>query len=681
MKRVTSIALLFMISTSIFSQSVLPSALKGNWLNANDSIEWIISFMPGFAAYDTQFWLYETIETANNGYKIVLSNETGKHQINAGIKDNGSLLLTVGKQKPMQCTRKKTLQPDFSSHLAPPFSGSLLNDDTVNIRGFIEDYDPELYGGAGNVQYLNTLTRFTKTHDHHFEIAPDGRFEVKFRAFSPQMIYFTIEGSTQTRMFIVPGEAQMIGFNNTLAEVTLDPRKWEVLEDFEINHYMGHSGMLSEETLYLDSFYRNNLISGFTKATNMELMPQLTYIRWRKEVYAYETKSMDSLTTALNTSERARQVMNSELETDLLADIYTYQINMGNIKQYSHRYMDEMPPMDYHSQKYLLSGKYSTINNYMTFFNNYQDISTYKSLATFFMLNYISDSRAEGVDTLSINDFRNELSDLESISDNIPFTEESFQYDSTLNSNSAIFWKPYNDLLQKYYDVIPDSIKIQARINELNYALNKFGDGISGQMYSMFWLMLTQKNTSLDEQLIHWAKQHITEPVLLNFLLEDHAEKKEAENRYSTYADGTIIIDSLPSIAGSDAFFDEILARFKGKVVYIDFWADWCSPCRAEIKPAAKLKEEYKDKDIAFLYFGMSCKKPDWQKTIMQEQMEGYHYWLDRNQGNVLAGKFGITGIPHYLLVDKSGKILEGQPPRPSNRTEIREKLDELLQP
>lgn len=680
MKRLLLFITLTLLGTSLFSQNALPTALKGNWLNANDSIEWIISFMPGFAVYATQFWDYETIESVNDGYFILLSNLTGKHQINATLSDDGSLLLNIEKHKPLQCTRVKALHPDFSNHKASPFLGSLLTDDTVTIRGFIEDYDPELYLGTGYAYYLNTLTSFTKTQNHPFEIAPDGRFEVKFRVFNPQLIYFSIEESTYSHIFIVPGEDQMIGFNNKLTEVTKDKRKWEGLSDFEINHYMGNSGMLSEETLYLESFYLN-LVSGFTKATNMEMMPHLTYIRWRKDVYAREIKSMDSLMTTLNTSERARQVMNSELETDLLADLYTYQINMGKIKQCSQSYLNEIPPMDYYTQKYFLGGRYYTIINYMTFFNNYQDISPYKSLAAVHMLNYISDYLVEETDTSIINNFRNRLPDLASISHGIPFAEESFQFDSVLNRNSAIFWKSYNDLLQKYYKVIPDSIKIQARINELNYALTKFGLGITGQMYGMQWLLLTQKNQSLDSVFIQWATQHITEPVLLNFLLEDHADKKEAESRYTAYAEGTIFIDSMPSIAGSDAFFDEILAQFKGKVIYIDFWADWCSPCRAEIKPAAKLKEEYKDKDIVFLYFGMSCKKPAWRKVIMQEQMEGYHYWLDNNQGNVLAERFGITGIPHYLLVDKSGKILEGQPPRPSDRAAIREMLNELLVP
>ena len=152
MKKAISIMMFWMLMTSLFSQNNLPPSLKGNWLNANDSIEWIISFQPGFAVYDTQFWDYEAIESSGNGHKIVLSNKTGKHQISTELTDDGSLMFTVDKQKPLRCTRKKALHPDFSNHHNPPFSGSLLKNDSVTIRGFIEDYDTELYEGTGFVE-------------------------------------------------------------------------------------------------------------------------------------------------------------------------------------------------------------------------------------------------------------------------------------------------------------------------------------------------------------------------------------------------------------------------------------------------------------------------------------------------------------------------------------------------
>ncbi len=93
------------------------------------------------------------------------------------------------------------------------------------------------------------------------------------------------------------------------------------------------------------------------------------------------------------------------------------------------------------------------------------------------------------------------------------------------------------------------------------------------------------------------------------------------------------------------------------------------------------LKKEFQGQDVEFLYLGYNCKKDNWEKVIMQEQIDGFHYWLNEAQGNVLKQKFGITGIPHFLLVDKSGKVIKDPPPWPSDKAEIREKLNELLVP
>ncbi len=162
---------------------------------------------------------------------------------------------------------------------------------------------------------------------------------------------------------------------------------------------------------------------------------------------------------------------------------------------------------------------------------------------------------SDGADTSKINNFKDELPHLNSIFMDIPFPEESFQFDSVLNRNSAIFWKPYYDLLSKYYKMIPDSIMVQARINELDYALNQFGTGLTGQMYAMFWLMLIQEKRTLDEHLFTWAKQHITNPVLLGYLLEENIEMHKEENSNSAFAAGSRFIDSISAIEDSEAFF------------------------------------------------------------------------------------------------------------------------------
>jgi thiol-disulfide isomerase/thioredoxin len=111
----------------------------------------------------------------------------------------------------------------------------------------------------------------------------------------------------------------------------------------------------------------------------------------------------------------------------------------------------------------------------------------------------------------------------------------------------------------------------------------------------------------------------------------------------------------------------EILKKYRGKVVYIDFWASWCIPCRAEMPNAAALKQKLKGKDIVFLYLGYNDKTPAWEKARIQLEIEGEHYLLDEKMVKEAEEMFGINGIPHYAVIDKKGKILSRRAARPSD--------------
>jgi thiol-disulfide isomerase/thioredoxin len=121
----------------------------------------------------------------------------------------------------------------------------------------------------------------------------------------------------------------------------------------------------------------------------------------------------------------------------------------------------------------------------------------------------------------------------------------------------------------------------------------------------------------------------------------------------------TLTVDSS---AGS---LSEIFRKYKGKVIYVDFWASWCAPCRGEMPNAAVLKEQLKGKDIVFLYFGYNDKEKAWLKAREQLSMEGEHYLLNETMKKEADALFGINGIPHYAIIDKNGGIVNKRADRP----------------
>lgn len=118
------------------------------------------------------------------------------------------------------------------------------------------------------------------------------------------------------------------------------------------------------------------------------------------------------------------------------------------------------------------------------------------------------------------------------------------------------------------------------------------------------------------------------------------------------------------------------LSSLKGKYVYIDVWATWCGPCRGELPYMTKLEEQYAGKDIHFV--GLSCdsNKSAWEKRIQKGDMKGIQLHLGTKSD--FMQKYLINGIPRFILLDREGKIIKADAPRPSD-PQTTKLFDELL--
>jgi thiol-disulfide isomerase/thioredoxin len=121
-----------------------------------------------------------------------------------------------------------------------------------------------------------------------------------------------------------------------------------------------------------------------------------------------------------------------------------------------------------------------------------------------------------------------------------------------------------------------------------------------------------------------------------------------------------------------------ILAKYSGKVIYIDFWAPWCVPCMYEMPYSKELQNVYQNKEVVFLFLASRC-NDSWKATIANQKLTGEHILLRDDQFTILSAEFGIKGIPHYVLIDKKGNIVFKNAARPSQMDLLRKQIDKLL--
>jgi thiol-disulfide isomerase/thioredoxin len=122
------------------------------------------------------------------------------------------------------------------------------------------------------------------------------------------------------------------------------------------------------------------------------------------------------------------------------------------------------------------------------------------------------------------------------------------------------------------------------------------------------------------------------------------------------------------------------LEDFRGKYVYIDVWATWCAPCRAEIPFLKKLEEKYHQKKIVFISLSIDQIKDieKWKTLIKDKELGGVQILADNDWNSQFVKDYNITGIPRFILVDPNGKIVKADAPRPSSPT-IEAEFDAIL--
>jgi thiol-disulfide isomerase/thioredoxin len=166
------------------------------------------------------------------------------------------------------------------------------------------------------------------------------------------------------------------------------------------------------------------------------------------------------------------------------------------------------------------------------------------------------------------------------------------------------------------------------------------------------------------------VKGEIKTDVLKEVIMSDYFTRK-AESELVASADGVVYKNE------ADRFFDSLIKKYRGKVVYVDFWATWCSPCREGIARIKPLKEEMKKEDVVFVYITNSTSVEKDYKTMVPD-IKGEHFKVSDDEWNLLKSKFNIIGIPHYALVNRNGRIVNSNMAHLENEPLKKVLFDEL---
>ncbi len=149
------------------------------------------------------------------------------------------------------------------------------------------------------------------------------------------------------------------------------------------------------------------------------------------------------------------------------------------------------------------------------------------------------------------------------------------------------------------------------------------------------------------------------------------SEKIDAMKRVAV---GQPYIDfSLPDTTGNMIALSSVIG--KSKYVFLDFWASWCPPCRAEKPNVVKAYNTYKSKGFEIFSVSLDKTAEAWKTAIKTGHLSWFHVSSLKHWDSEPAKLYGVGSIPSNFLLDSNGVIvahnLYGQ--------ELHDKLAELL--
>ncbi|QES90803.1 TlpA disulfide reductase family protein [Rhizosphaericola mali] len=226
----------------------------------------------------------------------------------------------------------------------------------------------------------------------------------------------------------------------------------------------------------------------------------------------------------------------------------------------------------------------------------------------------------------------------------IPFTETKSYLSYKIDSLKKAF--PDSNFAYMYH--VKDSLAGEEIRKQKQYILNHPNEYFS--LYAVSYFMGDWKHDSTGLYLMYESLS----PNLKR--LPEGLKLKEKFYKITKLINGAFAPDfAIPDTSGKIVK----LSEFKGHYVLLDFWASWCIPCISQIPELKNFAEKNKNKGLKIVSISLDNNRIAWLKGIKKFGLTWINVSDIKEWKSKIVDDYYINSIPHAILIDKNGKILE----------------------
>ncbi|NMH89722.1 TlpA family protein disulfide reductase [Flavivirga algicola] len=695
----------------------IPKVLRGNWMLTDGSNQWHYGFHSKKAIINKKIWNYKSVEKKGKKITVVLENGSNVKTVYAKLLKNGRVALGEDSKNLQNYSLEKTDNPNYELANNIEYKEPIFSLGETTYSGAIKGFTSRAEQKTGTLHINNAF--LGNQESHLIKIADDGSFSIKIPITHPQSAFVRMSNGAYT-VFLEPGRetfhyihgnksffmgecAQLntdlqalefiryfnhqktrknIGVTSPedYKKICLDVRDKELkaLEEYAKEHFVSKKALQIKKLQIELSAYQNvlgyDMFRGSLKRQNEKAKSEkkkkpFENFEVNEDYYDFLPKDIINNKLALLSNDYYffvnRLIYADIFKVDqssrlILADITDWlqknnkELSVEELEMVEMSKQIETPEIIKKEQLFRKAhGKVM-----QAFYKKYQeDIKNYshslkentlKPKHRHFLVNMAEYLKDKGK---ILSDEEKKMVEAAKIMK----TKEELEKERVFNE---IYWEVRNQFYKKH------QTDISTMSREKHYAkrdkkIKAFFGKSDAFLYDLIRLQRAGKKLEdyqvySDDELTR-VQGELKDPFLANYLAKANERTKASIEENKTK--GGYTVNEVNKTEG-DELFDSMVKKFKGKVVYVDFWATWCGPCKSGIRKIIPLKEEMKNEDVVFLYItNQTSPEGTWKNAIAN--IKGEHYRVSADEWNYLSDKFKISGIPHYTLVNKKGEIVK----------------------